>query len=120
MNTENSNGTTPLGTLVEHLRRQSEGPESIRGYRFLADDDDAGQSLSFAHLDRSARTLAAELLEVAARGDRAILLFPPGLEFLHALFGCFAAGLVAVPVASQRPNRPSPQLEAIVANSGAT
>src|SRR5206468_11559249 len=67
-------------------------------FRSLTSDDegDGGEFLSFAALDRGARGLASELREVARAGERAILLFPPGLEFLQALFGCLAAGLVAV------------------------
>jgi acyl-CoA synthetase (AMP-forming)/AMP-acid ligase II len=32
------------------------------------------------------------------RGDRVLLVYPPGLEFTVALFACFRAGVVAVPV----------------------
>ena len=31
-------------------------------------------------------------------GDRAILIYPPGAEFLPAFLGCVYAGVVAVPV----------------------
>ena len=30
-------------------------------------------------------------------GDRALLLYPPGLEFIEAFLACLAAGVVAVP-----------------------
>src|SRR3954447_10744486 len=109
MSNENSD-EQPRDTLVEVLRRQAERAGPARGYHFLVDGEDDKRSLSFADLDRHSRSLAAELRAIAARGDRVILLFPPGLEFLEALFGCLAAGLVAVPVATQRPNRPRPQL----------
>src|SRR4051812_2618513 len=102
MNDYHHDHARPL-SLVEHLRRRAEGAHPGQGFRFLTSDDegDEGEFLSFAALDRSARGLASELGELAAAGERAILLFPPGLEFLHALFGCLAAGLVAVPVATQ-------------------
>src|SRR4051812_41705579 len=117
----NNEGKHPGGTLVEALPRRAEGLWAAREYRYLVEGAVEGeeQSLILTDLDREARSLAAELQRVAARGDRVILLFPAGLEFLNALFGCLAAGLVAVPVATQRPNSPSLQLEAIVESSGA-
>src|SRR5690242_14096944 len=110
------------GTLVDRLRRQAGRAGDDRGFHFLVDGEDEEQFLGFADLDRRSRSLAADLqrLGLATRGDRAILLFPPGLEFLPGLFGCLAAGLIGVPVQSQRPNRPGPQLGSIVENSGAT
>ena len=33
----------------------------------------------------------------SAAGERALLLYPPGLEFIAAFFGCLYAGVVAVP-----------------------
>ena len=106
-------------SLIERLGRLAESDGSAKGYRFLSAGEGDEQFLSFAELYRRACGLAAEVRQAAPPGERAILLFPPGLEFLEALFGCLAAGIVAVPVAMQRPNRPSPQLAAIVANSRA-
>ena len=47
-------------------------------------------------------------------GERALLLYPPGLEFVAAFFGCLYAGVVAVPAYPPRP-RPArmPRLRAI-------
>ena len=36
------------------------------------------------------------------RGDRALLIFQPGTEFVIALFGCFFAGVIAVPMMPPR------------------
>ncbi|WP_266168882.1 fatty acyl-AMP ligase [Dyella subtropica] len=67
--------------------------------------------LSYGKLDLRARALAAILQDRVARGDRALLVYPPGLDFIVALFACFYAGVVAVPAPaphtsqSHRPTR---------------
>src|SRR6516164_4091548 len=55
--------------------------------------------------------------DVIAPGSRALLLFPPGLEFISAFFGCLYAGVVAVPAYLPRLNRPMTRLQSIVADA---
>jgi acyl-CoA synthetase (AMP-forming)/AMP-acid ligase II len=55
-------------------------------------------SLSFAGLYAQARVVAATLAERGQKGDRAVLLFPPGLDFIVAFFACLLAGVIAVPL----------------------
>ena len=50
-------------------------------------------------------------------GERALLVYPAGLDFIIAFFGCLQAGVVAVPASLPRPNRPAPRLRAIVADA---
>src|SRR5437660_16520 len=85
-------------TFVEILRdRARQRPESC-ALTYLADDDGAVvERATYAELDRRARALAARLQGLGLAGERALLLYPAGLEFLHAFFGCLYAGVVAVP-----------------------
>jgi len=85
-------------------------------FAFLADGEAAEVRLSFADLDARARAIAARLQAEGLAGERALLLFSPGLEFLPAFFGCLYAGVVAVPAYPPRLNRPMPRLRAIVAD----
>ncbi|MFN8439532.1 MAG: fatty acyl-AMP ligase [Caldilineaceae bacterium] len=55
-------------------------------------------NLTFAQLERRARMIAATLQQHVAVGERALLLYAPGLEFTCAFMGCLFAGVVAVPV----------------------
>lgn len=55
--------------------------------------------LTTAELDRRARGIAVELLATCAPGDRALLLFKPGIDFVTAFLGCLYAGVIAVPSA---------------------
>ena len=81
--------------------RAAEQPER-EAYVFLSDaGEHAGEKtaarLTWGELDRRARAIAIALRESLQPGDRALLLYPPGLEFVAAFFGCLQAGVVAVP-----------------------
>ncbi len=58
---------------------------------------DGTTALSYRELDLRARRVAAALGRVCAPGDRALLLFPEGVDFAAAFLGCLYAGVVAVP-----------------------
>ncbi|HKI02560.1 MAG TPA: AMP-binding protein, partial [Thermoanaerobaculia bacterium] len=104
--------------LVDTLRdRAADGNGFLPAYTYLEDGEAAERTLSWADLDRQARTIAAHLGAVTARGERALLLFPAGLDFIAAFFGCLYAGVVAVPCYPPRPNRGQPRLRAIVRDS---
>ncbi|MCC6191127.1 MAG: amino acid adenylation domain-containing protein [Anaerolineales bacterium] len=110
-----------FGTLVEMLRsRAADQPERL-AYRYLPDDAaQLEQSVTFGELDRQARAIAAWLQASVPAGSRALLLFPPGLEYIAAYFGCLHAGVIAVPAYPPRVNRPMPRLQSIVADAEAT
>jgi acyl-CoA synthetase (AMP-forming)/AMP-acid ligase II len=108
------------GMLVETSGRSSQGPSAVQGFTFLGDGDEATARLSHEQLQRRAQVIGAGIGMATKAGDRVVLISPPGLEFIEALFGCFHGGTAAVPVPWQRPGRSNSQLEAIVENSGAT
>ncbi len=109
-----------LPTLVELLRwRAAHQPDRL-AYAFLEDGETETQRVTYGELDRQARAVAAWLEDVGAVGERALLLYPPGLDYIATFFGCLYAGVVAVPAYPPRLNRPVPRIQAIVADSGAT
>ncbi|WP_437779136.1 amino acid adenylation domain-containing protein [Sorangium sp. So ce1097] len=91
-------GAAQPATLVALLRRRAEQRPSAHAYTFLLDGETDARSMTYGELDLRARALAAELQAGARAGERALLLVPPGLDFIAAFFGCLYAGLVAVPV----------------------
>jgi acyl-CoA synthetase (AMP-forming)/AMP-acid ligase II/acyl carrier protein len=103
--------------LVELLRRRAAEDPDRTAFVFLADADTVKASLTYAELDRQARAIAVMLRARGLAGERALLLYPPGLDFIAALFGCLYAGVVAVPTYPPRRNRSSDRLQAIVANA---
>ena len=70
--------------------------------------------ITYAELDRKARAVAATIQAHCQPGDRVIMLYPPGLEFIAAFFGCLYAGVIAVPAYPPRANRNLSRLQAIV------
>src|SRR6185369_6204293 len=99
-------------SLVALLRhRAEESPD--RGYTWLAQGEETAARLTFADLDRRARGIAAALAGAVPPGERALLLYPPGLEFLAAFFGCLYAGVIAVPAYPPRSRRADPRLRSI-------
>ena len=96
-------------------RAQPTGAGAGGAFTFLGDGADA--RLGFAELDLRARAIAARLQAEGLGGGRALLIFPPGLEFLPAFFGCLYAGVVAVPAYPPRPNRPMTRLRGIAADA---
>ena len=85
-------------SLVALLRRHAAAMPDRRAYVFLADRGGEEAAISFGELDRRARALAVRIAAQAPRGERALLLFPSGIEFVVALFGCLYAGIIAVPL----------------------
>lgn len=110
-----STRTVVAETLVEILRERAERQGSERIYTFLHGEEE--KSLTHAEIDQLARSTAAALLLHCNPGDRALLIYPPGLDYIVALFACMYAGIIAVPSYAPRPNRPLTRLEAIVSNS---
>jgi acyl-CoA synthetase (AMP-forming)/AMP-acid ligase II len=60
--------------------------------RFLAESAEQSVVLTYRDLDLRARTLAAALQARAALGDRAVLLFPSGPDYVAAFFGACTPG----------------------------
>ena len=102
-----SQTTAKASTLVELLRwRALQQPEQ-QIYTYLVDGEIEGANLSFAGLDRQAQAIGALLQSYRANGERALLIYPAGLEFIPAFFGCLYAGVIAVPLPP--PNMAQPQ-----------
>lgn len=87
---------TPFATLIDALRWRAEHETDRLAYRFLPDGETNEIVLTYGELDHRARTIAAHLQSLQRRGDRALVVYPAGLEFIAAYFGCLYAGSMAV------------------------
>jgi polyketide synthase PksL len=65
---------------------------------FLANGQEETARITYGQLDASARAIAAFLQSKNLFGERVLLLFPAGVEFISAFMGCLYAGVIAVPV----------------------
>ena len=104
-------------TLVDLLRAQAAHQPDKQVYIFLQDGELDEVRMTYAELDLRAQAIAALLQQQGAAGERVLLLYPPGLDYIAAFFGCLYAGAVAVPAYPPNParlDRTLPRLQAIV------
>jgi len=108
----------PTSNLVDCLHYWTEQqPDEMAFYFSDGEGDD--QRITYAALDRRCRAIAATLMERGMAGQRVLLLYPPGLDFVQGFFGCLYAGAVAVPAYPPRRNRYMARIEAIASDSDA-
>src|SRR5437762_7473097 len=88
---------TKLLTMAHILRWRAQHLPLREAYTFLLDGETKKVQMTYAELDLQARRIAALLQDHVAPGERALLLYPPSLEYVAAIFRCFYAGVVAVP-----------------------
>ena len=84
-------------TLVDIARERAATTPERRAFTFLRDGDVDEVHLTYKALDERASAVAAALQEHRARGERALLLYPPGLDFIGAFLGCLYGQTIAVP-----------------------
>ncbi|MCB1032766.1 MAG: fatty acyl-AMP ligase, partial [Acidobacteria bacterium] len=113
---QNPRSPADLPTIVGRLRHWAEKQPEAPAFVWLADGEVEEARLSFGELDRAASRVAARLVEAGAVGECALLLFPPGLDFVAAFLGCLRARTVAVPSYPPRPRRQQPRLRAMAAD----
>ena len=107
-------------TLIDRLQEQESRQPDKRAFTFLADAETEIDSLTYRQLNQTAKAIAAVLQSRGAVGERALLLYQPGLDFITAFLGCLYAGVVAVPVYPPRANRSLDRLMAIVDDADAS
>jgi acyl-CoA synthetase (AMP-forming)/AMP-acid ligase II len=93
-------------TIAHRLEHQARFRPNDRAFSFLHDAEDV-TTRSWGELAAGAKAVAAALAELPPTGEqpRALLLLPQDATFLDALFGCFYAGVCAVPAHVPIPSR---------------
>ncbi|MEK2606905.1 beta-ketoacyl synthase N-terminal-like domain-containing protein [Burkholderia arboris] len=109
---------TKFRTVTEILQFRGKVEPEKTAFIFLDNGESELARLTYGDLDKRARGIAASLQEIAQPGDRVLLVYPPGLEFICAWVGCLYAGLIGVPAYPPRRNRPADRLKSIVADAG--
>jgi acyl-CoA synthetase (AMP-forming)/AMP-acid ligase II len=84
-------------TLVEMSRWLSQRRPDDRAFTFVVGGSEETERMTYRQLDDHARGIAATLRRACVPGERALLLYPPTLEYISAFFGCLYAGIIAVP-----------------------
>ncbi len=110
-------------TLEDLLRFRAKITPDKQAYAYLKNGLDEDVCLTYWQLDQAARAVAASLADRVTPGDRSLILYPPGVDFLIGFFGSIYAGLVPIPVPPPDPSRLKrtlPRLMSIVRDANAT
>ncbi len=104
----------PAPDMVSLLLKNAEKFRDKALYIFL--DDGVNESLRISYRDvvMKAKAVAAELQKNGKKGDHILLLFPAGIEFVISLYGCFLAGMVAIPAYPPRRRKVDPRFLSII------
>jgi acyl-CoA synthetase (AMP-forming)/AMP-acid ligase II/acyl carrier protein len=109
---------TPLRSFVDVLQdHAARFPERV-AYTYLRDGESDSSSLTYGALHATALGIAGALAQRRrASNERALLIYPSGLEFIAGFFGALCAGLIPVPVyppRTARSDRTLPRLHGII------
>ncbi len=104
-------------TLIDLLSYRANYQPNEPAFIFLQNGEVESNRLTYQELEQQAKAIATQLQTLGTRGERALLLYPPGLEFITAFFGCLYAEFVAVPAYPPRRNQKMSRIEAILADA---
>ena len=104
-------------TVIDRLRYRALHQPKRLAFAFLQDGETESGSLTYEELDCRSRAIAAHLQAKRLQGERALLLYPSGLDYLAAFLGCLYAGVIAVPAYPPRNVRNTPRIQAIAADA---
>ena len=108
-----------FNTLIDLLHHRTLHQPEQKTYTFLQDGETETDSLTYQILEQQAKAIAASLQSLDAKGERVLLLYPPGLELMAGFFGCLYGRAIAIPAYPPRPNQSLSRLEAIIADAQA-
>ena len=99
-----SESITSFESITSLFQRLRETAPQRRILTYVDDNGDDQESLTVEELGEAADRVVTALRSWGyAPGDRAILVYPPSLDFVKAFLGCLAAGVIPVPVYPPNP-----------------
>jgi acyl-CoA synthetase (AMP-forming)/AMP-acid ligase II len=106
-------------SFIDLLQQHAKGQPEAIAYRFLRDGERETGSLTYRALLDTTLNLATKLQKDGFTGERALLIFHSGLDYVVALLACFCAGVIAVPAYPPRNGRNLPRIEGMVVDAEA-
>lgn len=92
------NAAAEVSTLHGMLGEMAQRHRDRNAFEYRPVPQETGDVITFGELDDEARAIAAHLVQLAMPCGRPVaLVYPPGLEFIAAFFGCLYAGLIPAP-----------------------
>lgn len=105
--------------LIDLLRRRAATEPDQIAYTFLVDGEAQEQTLTYAAIDLKARAIGAALQSLGLSGEPVLIVYPPGLEYIVAFFGCIYSGAIAVPVYPRLRSKAQSNLANVARDCGA-
>ncbi|MBK1987676.1 AMP-binding protein [Sphaerospermopsis aphanizomenoides BCCUSP55] len=103
-----------FSNLVDLLRHRALHQSNKTAFTFLENEEGNELTLTYEQLDAKARSIAVYLQNISTPGDRVLLLYPPGLDYIAAFFGCLYAELIAVPLYPPKHNQKMSRINSIM------
>ncbi|CAM4464833.1 MAG: 2-succinylbenzoate--CoA ligase [Legionella sp.] len=102
--------------MVELLNLQAQKIEQDRLF-FLNSSTGIEDTLNYPSLRIRAQSIAARIQQHTQPGDRVLLIYQPGLDFICAFYACLYAGVIAVPVYPPAEKKLIEKLQAVIQNA---
>jgi acyl-CoA synthetase (AMP-forming)/AMP-acid ligase II/acyl carrier protein len=115
--------STPDTTFPSWIEGRAQSQGDNAALSFIADDGSLAQRWTYRDLWQRSLAVASLLKAnfpqpVSETQPRALLLYPPGLEFMSAFLGCQIARWIPVPTCYPKPHRAMPRLESAAIDCG--
>lgn len=108
---------TTLESEIELLERRAAAHPDALAFSYLKDGAVDTGAVTFGELLTRVKAVAGSLQAQGLSGQAALLLYPPGIEFIVGFYACLFAQIVAIPAVPPRINRNLGNLDAIMADA---
>lgn len=105
--------------LVDLLIYRAQKQPEKTAFVFLEDGEKETGKFTYKALDLRAKSIAESLQLKNLYGERALLIYESGLEYLDSFFGCLYAGVISVPLHPPGKNKSLSRIAAIAKDSDA-
>jgi len=105
-------------TIVKRLIAYKNCDAVEPSFTFVAPNSSEAEHVSYGELYSRSLNLAKQLRQVCPKGERAILLYPAGLDFVIGFYACLLAGVISIPAALPRKKGNLEKLEGIIEDAG--
>lgn len=106
-------------TILDVLAFRATAQKDKVAFQFLEDGEVEAAKLTFGELGERALAIGGALRAAGLAGQRVLLFFLPGLDFVSAFMGCLAAGAVPIAVPPPMPTERTQRIQAIVEDAQA-
>lgn len=103
----------PSMKITDILEQRASAAANEIAYRFLPNDRDEIE-LTYSELFDAADHLATKLADAACAGQRILLVYPAGLDFIIAFYACLLANAIPVPLPLPKPSDPMQRLNHVL------